>query len=632
MKNTVKQLKDIAGGIKVNGIRIPEHEDLNTFYLNYGREGVLKLIGDAEEVEQVAVTNIGTAHFISEEKETVEKISLDPSLEIIHPSKLLFKSTDNDYYILGGIPQDMGSLYVTLMAEEKSTGRKERTKIDLYEREQLRNLAIQMAEIFTQSPEQIEVDLLKLTDHLEQYRETLLEKARPKIQRNHAMVSPENQKKCVEFLTQPDLVKRIDKLIEQAGVVGEENSRKLLFVIASTYKMKNPLHALVQGTSGSGKSHLINCIGRCLPPEDVMSMTRVTSKSFYHYNKEELVDKLMLIQDFDGLDEEAQYAFRELQSAGTISSSTTYKDRSGNIISTMKIVRSHFASLLATTKAEVYYDTMSRSVIIGVDESELQTDKIIQYQNKKLAGIIDERDEQKASSFLQNCIRCIKPMEVINPYADKVNLPLEAKMLRRLNTHYQCFVKQITILHQYQRKKDEQGRLIAEPQDLQIACNILFDAIMLKVDDLDTSLRQFFDRLKEYVKKQGKEKPDFIFTQRDVRLALAVSKTQCFRYMEDLELLEYIQKTGGYANRGFKYKIVFWDDMEKIKHRIKERLGEQLNLLIVGGDSPLVHGSPASEERHATPQSKETALAVQYSKTIHSSGGESPLTNNSEPK
>jgi len=47
-------------------------------------------------------------------------------------------------------------------------------------------------------------------------------------------------------------------------------------------------------------------------------------------------------------------------------------------------------------------------------------------------------------------------------------------------------------------------------------------------------------------------------------------------YMEDLELLEYVQKSGGYANRGFKYKVVYWDDMEKIKQRIKTELHEQL--------------------------------------------------------
>jgi len=328
--------------------------------------------------------------------------------------------------------------------------------------------------------------------------------------------------------------------------------------------------------------HLINTIGSCFPPEDVISMTRVTSKSFYHYTKEELVDKLILIQDYDGLDEEAQFAFRELQSAGNISSSTTYKDRYGNLMSAVKTVRSNFASLLATTKAEVYYDNMSRSLISGVDESDEQTKRIITHQNRKLAGLVDTREERKAKEFLQNCMRCILPLEVVNPYADKVYLPFEAKMLRRLNSHYQAFVKQITILHQYQRKKDDRGRLIAEPEDLQIACDIMFDAIMLKIDDLDSSLRQFYDRLKAYVKKQAnnfKEK-EFQFTQRDARLALSLSKTQCFRYFEELELLEYIQRTGGYANRGFKYKVVYWDDMDKMRDKIKQEMKKQLDSVV----------------------------------------------------
>jgi len=598
MKNTAKQLKEIARNASIHRVILPE-KNLNTFYQNYASEGIVKLMGEAEEVEKVSTINV-----IAIDEPVKEKV-VTPSLkglEVIHESKLLVYGEHNLYYILGGIPQDLGSLYVTIMVEEKETGRKERTKLDLYEREQLRNLAFQVSELFSQQVDYIENELLHVTELLEQYREKQLEYTRAAYQtkRTHASVTPENQKKCIDFLSQPDLINRIDKLIEQAGVVGEENSRRLLFIIASTYKMKDPLHALVQGSSGSGKSHLINIIGSCLPPEDVMSMTRVTSKSFYHYNKDELVDKLMLIQDYDGLDEEAQYAFRELQSAGSISSSTTYKDRSGNIISTMKLVRSHFASLLATTKAEVYYDNMSRSVIIGIDESEEQTDRIIQHQNQKLAGIIDERKEREAREFLQNCIRCLKPTEVVNRYADKIRLPIEAKMLRRLNTHYQCFVKQVTILHQFQRKRDEQGRLIAEPEDLQMACNILFDAIMLKVDDLDTSLRQFFDRMKVYIKGLAKaqETSTFIFTQRDVRIALNVSKTQCFRYMEDLEQLEYVQKTGGYANRGFKYKIVYWDDMERIRERIKQQLTEQLNQLNGGG--PLLVGGGSAEKEHQT--------------------------------
>ncbi len=502
----------------------------------------------------------------------------------------------NYYYVLGTVVQDMGSMRITLMEEELATGRRERTKIDLYERDQVVLYAQQIGELFSQDEQQIEADLLLLTDLLEKHREEELEQAKASNQnkRHQSVLTAEKQNACVQFLSGKNLMKGIDELIEQAGVVGEESTRRLLFVIASTYKMNTPLHALVQGTSGSGKSHLINSIGQCFPPEDVISMTRVTSKSFYHYTKDELVDKLLLIQDYDGLDEEAQFAFRELQSAGNISSSTTYKDRYGNLMSAVKTVRSHFASLLATTKAEVYYDNMSRSLISGVDESDEQTRRIITHQNKNLAGLIDHKKEHQAKEFLQNCMRCIRPYQVVNTYADKVYLPFEAKMLRRLNSHYQAFVKQITILHQYQRKKDDQGRLIAEPEDLKIACEINFDAIMLKVDDLDSSLRQFYDLMKRHIKKLcATAKPnEFQFTQRDVRLALNVSKTQCFRYFEELELLEYIQRTGGYANRGFKYKIVFWDDMEKIREKIKGELNQQLEAVVHGGSIGMEHQDP----------------------------------------
>lgn len=520
--------------------------------------------------------------------ETKMKIHTDllPALEVIHEHKLLYKSSQNNYYALGTISQDLSLLKVTLLIEETDTGRKERIKIDLYERESLKAVSNELGISLYQSPESIENDLLTLTDLLEQFRDKLIEVGKREYQSKRATVAltPEKQKKCIDFLSSGNLIEKLDQQIEKAGVVGEENTRKLLFVLATTYKMNNPLHALVQGSSGSGKSHLINTIAECFPPEDRISMTRVTSKSFYHYTKDELVDKLLLIQDYDGLDEEAQYAFRELQSAGTVHSSTIHKDRFGNLKSTLKTVKSNFASLLATTKAEIYYDNMSRCLVTGIDESDEQTKRIIQYQNQKLAGIIDEKDEREAKEFLQNCIRTLKVYDVVNPYADKIQLPIEAKSLRRLNSHYQAFVKQITILNQHQRRKDEKSRLIAEPQDLQIACDILFDAIILKVDELDSSLRQFFEKLKKHVEKLKTEnaqedKRHDEFTLREIRFVLNISKTTCFRYMEELIKLEYVQRIGGYINKGFKYKILFWDDIEKIRTSVKNQLAEQLSVL-----------------------------------------------------
>jgi predicted HTH transcriptional regulator len=140
-----------------------------------------------------------------------------------------------------------------------------------------------------------------------------------------------------------------------------------------------------------------------------------------------------------------------------------------------------------------------------------------------------------------------------------------------LNNHYQSLVRVITILHQYQRASDEKGRLIAEPQDLQIACDLLFDSFMLKIDDLDSTVRQFFEDLKFYIKSKNRE-----FTRREIRNALHLNKTQCFRYIDDLIKLEYIRKTGGHSNKGFKYKISCWDDMESLRNQLKRRMIIQL--------------------------------------------------------
>lgn len=588
MKTELTELRKLIGNIPIHGIKLEEDESLHGLLINKGKEAVIDKLNHLVNFEDGTTIDSSLPQTLIEEAEIVESNfhkndnEIKLKIETIYEGKLLYKNTLNYYYILGLLSQDLSILPVTLVIEERSSGRKERVKIDLYERESIRHLAEQIADLYYQNNEQVETELLKLTDELEKYRESQIEQFRRelKVKRNYQHIPPEKEKLIIQFLKDPNLIHNIDKLIEQAGVVGEENTRKLLFINASTYKMSNPLHTLIQGTSGSGKSHLINTIGQCLPSEDIMMMTRITSKSFYHYTGEELIDKILLIQDFDGLDEEAQYAFRELQSSGMVSSSTTYKDRNGNIKSMVKVVKSNFASMLATTQSEIYYDNMSRSVVIGVDESEEQTYRIVAYQNKILAGLIDQTKEREAKQFLQNCIRILKPYEVINPYADKIKLPIEAKMLRRLNSHYQSFVKQITILHQYQRRKDDKGRLIAEPEDLKMACEILFDAIMLKVDDLDASLRQFFDKLKEYIKLQAQTKiNDYQFTQREVRLALNLSRGSCFRYMESLEQLEYVQKTGGYANKGFKYKIVYWDDIQKVKSKIQEELNKQLETI-----------------------------------------------------
>ncbi len=318
-----------------------------------------------------------------------------------------------------------------------------------------------------------------------------------------------------------------------------------------------------------------------MPDEDVKRYTRVTDNSFYNQDEYFFVNKLLCFEDLDGLKEDAQLAVRELQSNEILITSTSIKEASGKISGGERTVRGPIASLACTTKGEIYEDNVSRSFLIAVDESREQTQKIIQYQNETSAGLIDKTEQKKISAFIQNCIRLLKPYEVINPYAHKIKLLEEAHKIRRLNELYQSFVKQICILNQYQRKQDKQGRLIAEKEDLQTACDILFDSIVLKVDELDGSLRQFYEKLKDLILKKARDSQratDIEFNRFEIREATGVSKTQQHYYMQKLLELEYIQQRG-FANRGYSYKISHWDNIAKLRVRIKDNLQEQLNQL-----------------------------------------------------
>ncbi len=398
------------------------------------------------------------------------------------------------------------------------------------------------------------------------------EKVEPKTTKKQS-VKP-NLENAIEFLKQKNLLENLNKQIGKAGIVGEENSRLLLFLIIISYMNKSPIHAIVQGSSGSGKTHIISRIADLMPGEDVLRFTRITESSLYNWGEFDLFRKIIIIEDLDGLKEDALYALRELISNQFLSSSVSMKDKKGNNKSTRKEVKGQFSSLSATTKGETYEDNMSRSFLIAVDESKEQTTRIIENQNKRNAGEIDPKESQKAVAFIQAMVRNLKHYEVINPYATKLQLPEKVHKIRRLNEMYQAVIKQVTFLNQYQRQLTKDNQLITEIEDIEQATEILFESIILKVDELDGSLRQFFERLKKYVKDK-----ENIFTQREIRQEMNISKTQLQRFINSLLELEYIKYKGGFSNKGLKYQVDYWDNYSKIRTEIKTFLVQQIEQL-----------------------------------------------------
>jgi DNA primase len=599
-----------SAGIKISKVNVPENEDVNS--LGKGHEAgifshllkervqlffsgpVPDLIRDEEPIEK------GTSRLEGrEENITSESIANTPhELNSRNPYKLQYRTATADYCILGGISKMADSMKVTLQVQHLESSRKSRNKLDLYEDKQVEKLCREVSEKLNVRKDLLEADLYKLTDLLDEYREKELLNSKPEEEEQTIVpLTIEERKTLDNFLKQPDLIKRLNELLGKAGITGEEQSRIFLLLIAISYKMPDPLHALIQGSSGSGKTRLLKQISDCMPGEKVTRLTRISDKVLYNYPEKYFINRLLCLEDIDGLSEEAEFAFRELQSNGELNSAASIKLENGQITSGQKTVKGPIASLACTTKGEIYEDNMSRCFLVAVDESESQTRRVIQYQNERAAGETDAKKEQEVKRFIQNLVRQLSPLQVINPYANKVHLPQEAHKIRRLNEMLQSFVKMVTIINQYQRKKDDRGRLVAEIQDLEEAIEIMFESIVLKVDELDGSLRQFYEKLKDHLKQSynGKHK-EVEFSLRDIRQALALSKTQLFRYAGDLLSMEYLSQSGGYANRGFKYRIAYWDNYQVLRDKIKNHLQSQLETLkskkLEHPGTPVEHQNP----------------------------------------
>jgi DNA primase len=577
-----QELRALRPGLKITTAKLPEGEDINGLIVSAGAEA--KQVIEALITKRVAV----------EVTEDLKTETTKPNTGLIAQTHYLeYLGTAASYRVRGGIRGGAESLKVSLQI--RANGQDYRAKVDLYEHKQTVTLAERTAEVLTLRKDQVQDDLRELTELLEAHREnpaTQNESLHTSTssahrQRSRQNMLPGERAALLTFLKRSDLLDQLGEYLGRAGIVGEEKSRLLIYLVALSHGTDAPLHALVQGSSGSGKTHLISKISELLPIEDVITLTRVTDSSFYNYGRQDLQNKLIVLEDLDGLKEEALLAFRELQSRGRLTSSTSIKDENGNIKGVVRTVEGPVASLAATTRGEIYEDNLSRCLIVAVDETEVQTKAVIDYQNRRAAGLIDVEEERQLRTFLRGCARLLdRSKTVVNPYATAIQLPAEASKLRRLNALYQSFVRQIVLLHQYQRQTDEKGRVIAEASDLKAACDILFDSILLKVDELDGALCFFFERLKNYVLERGRE---YEFTRREIRQALRISKTQQHTYLTQLLELEYLKQVGGYANRGLTYKIAYWDDSAALRSRIKGELNAQLEKI------------EEKTERHGTP-------------------------------
>ncbi|MGH2643359.1 MAG: toprim domain-containing protein, partial [Chitinophagaceae bacterium] len=243
--------------LKITNVTVPQNEDINSLLQGHSSEILTHLIDTRKDFD-FFISNEeapqGTeSKILSDENKKLEAVQEPESimgLNTSNPYSLKYQGREALYQIKGFRTEQMDSLKITLQAQLITL------KLDLYEYKQVESTCKIISEKLSLRKDAIEADLLQLTSLLEQYRHKQQYQARDK-QQSKIQVPAATISQCITFLKEKGLIKRINEIIGKAGKTGEETNRILLFVIASSYKMVDTLHGLIQGSSGSGKTRLL---------------------------------------------------------------------------------------------------------------------------------------------------------------------------------------------------------------------------------------------------------------------------------------------------------------------------------------------------------------------------------------
>ena len=543
--------------LKLSKVETPEEEDINSLLQGHDQEILLHLINERSTIRSTQKEEFKEA---SQEKEP-------GTLNTTNPDKITYTETPLEFTIWGGIEKEnIHRLKLNLLVQlQEDDYRYYQDDVNLYSNAQLQRYIKGAGEELEVSNSLLKSIIRKLKSRIESYRLSLIEEDRQALKPKAYQMTHEQQKEAMRFLKSKELVLNTMDAIAKGGLIGEQRNGLLLFFLYLSRLFNEPLHAIIFGHSGSGKTYLQTKISECLPEESVRTITSLTENTLYYSAKDFWKHKLLLIEDLEGV-YNAFLPLREFMSKQSISKLTTVKDSKGKNEQKVLLVEGPICVSGATTKASIYEDNANRSFLLHVDESPEHAKEVMDHQRNIQAGLVDDQQQEKHRQLLKNSQRLLQKVRVINPYAPMLDIPDCVFKKLRTNMHYLRLIEIISFYHQCQRewKTDKNGKpyICTTPEDIHWANYLIKDSLLRKSDELSGQLRHFFESLKKLADKKTEPKS---FYAKEVREIFRMNPMTVNRYLRELENRGYIQRTGGNRKTGYEYEIRAWDEYEKLK-------------------------------------------------------------------
>lgn len=501
-------------------------------------------VGVPDVVEPPEATEIARTHAPTDTRPT-------PTVTTTNADEIVFTFEDRRWRVRG-IEKNTshGDLRVNVLVSREDAGFHVDV-LDLYSAKQrsafMKAAAIELGLVENTVKRELGAVLLELEAKVdEQIRAKL-------VPRETTPVMSEGERdEALALLRDPRLVDRIVADFERVGLVGEDTNKLLGYIAAISRKLDDPLAIVVQSSSSAGKSSLMESVLALVPEEDRVSYAAMTGQALFYMGERDLRHRVLSVAEGEGA-ADAAYPLKILQSEGSLRIASTGKDpTTGKLRTHEYTVTGPVATFLTTTAIDLDEELVNRCLVLSVDEGRVQTRRVhaLQRSRETLAGVLARRDRERVLRVHRNAQRLLRPILIVNPFAESLSFPTTRTRARRDHMKLLTLVRAIALLHQHQREvklvehENERIEYIeVTSADVQLATRLLSG--VLDSDELPPVTRNVLSMIESFVVEKGNAANaapcEVTFTRREVRERLGLGHSQTTIHLRRLEEMEYVR-------------------------------------------------------------------------------------------
>lgn len=573
-------------GIEAWRVRFPQGLDANAYALKSGNPE--KALGLA--LEQVAWMGHGSgpgAVFVQETPgpETPSSLAVLPGVqgsavlaetvpipgEVTASGELLMRCGPRVWRVRGWQKNTVPDVMkVNVQVRDESTGAFHVDQLDMYhakQRQSFINVAVVELGCDVAVVKREAGRLLLLLEQKQDEARQAVELAAPA----GVALSAEDEAAALALLKDARLAERVVNDLAACGVVGESSNLLTGYLAEVSRKLDRPLAVLIQSSSAAGKSSLMDAVLNLMPEEERIQYSAMTGQSLYYLGETSLSHKILAIAEEEGV-RQAAYALKLLQSDGELKIASTGKnEQSGELVTREYKVQGPVMLMLTTTAIDVDEELLNRCLVLTVNESREQTQAIhaLQRHHQTLEGLLAASEKGYLTRLHQNAQRLLRPLKVVNPYAEQLTFLSDKTRTRRDHMKYLTLIQSIALLHQYQREvKRVQHRgewleyIEVAKSDIELANRLAHEVLGRTLDEMPPQTRKLLLLIQEMVKgmaeRHGCQPAEVRFTRRDIRDALHWSDSQLKNHCLRLVEMEYLLLHGGSRGHLLQYQLL-WD-------------------------------------------------------------------------